>query len=689
MSDETIAQVAVGRYLLQLGDPCGAVIHEALRAERAHFRPRTTPVLLRPRLIRGLVDRQADVAAALSALDAGLAVETTGAPGVGKTAVLRYLAHHPRAAAFVDGIVYLSARHHAPLDLQQLLFEAFYESDAFCKPTEAEIRRGLQDKQALILLDDAHLAQNELEEVLDVAPRAAFVVATRERRLWREMRSVALKGLPAEDAVALLERELERSLDATERAAAATLCSAIEGNPLRILQAAAVIREQEIPLDQSARIIAQTPVVNLMASTDEKQRRALLALAALPGVLLQARHVCAIAEVGEIEPSLTALVRRGLVISSESRYELSEGVGDRLRRTEDLKPWTNRAITYFTAWAERHQRSQDTLRQEAEALLRVQQHAADARRPGEVLQLGRFLEESLVASARWGAWAVALERCLDAARSIGDRSAEAWALHELGSRALCLGDAGTARALLSQAVKLRESLDDAAAVAASRRNLDFVLPPVIEYADSRVTTPPASVLDLDSLPLRESPSPAMSVPATHRVSAVLLGLLLLFAILGGLAYQTRRASIRAFVQDSIERATAQIETMRTVRQAAPERAVLRQNDAGAVSQASESVVLATDVALHDSEPQALPADRANILIFTPRPGSIATSGPTRLCYAVSDAVQVRLEPEIGEITPTRTLTCIRVAPARTTTYQLTAQGRDGHPVSRELVIIVR
>ena len=94
-------------------------------------------------------------------------------------------------------------------------------------------------------------------------------------------------------------------------------------------------------------------------------------------------HVCAIAEVGEIEPSLTSLVRRGLVISSESRFELVEGVGNRLpRRTEDLKPWTNRAITYFTAWAERHQRAQDTLRQESEALLRVQQHAADARRSG-------------------------------------------------------------------------------------------------------------------------------------------------------------------------------------------------------------------------------------------------------------------------------------------------------------------
>ena len=220
------------------------MIREALRAERTHIRPRPTPILLRPRLIRGLFDRQAELAAALSALDAGLPVEASGEPGIGKTAVLRHLAHHPRAASFVDGIVYVSARHQSSADLQQLLFEAFYESDEICKPTEAEIRRGLQEKQALILLDDVHLAQDELEQVLDIAPRSAFVVATRERRLWGEVRSLALKGLPAEDAVLLLEREIERSLDVTERSAAAGLCAAIGGHPLRILQAAAIFRER-------------------------------------------------------------------------------------------------------------------------------------------------------------------------------------------------------------------------------------------------------------------------------------------------------------------------------------------------------------------------------------------------------------------------------------------------------------
>jgi hypothetical protein len=210
-------QVAVGRYVVHIGQPYGALICEGPRAQRTHTRPRSRPILLRPRLIRGLFGRQAELAALLSALDAGVPVETSGEPGIGKTAVLRYLAHHPRAASFVDGIVYLPARHQSSADLQQQIFEAFYDSDEICKPTETEIRRGLQEKRALILLDDVHLGLNELEQVLDLAPRSAFVVVTRERRLWGEVRSLTLTGLPSADAVLLLERELESDLPSNWR----------------------------------------------------------------------------------------------------------------------------------------------------------------------------------------------------------------------------------------------------------------------------------------------------------------------------------------------------------------------------------------------------------------------------------------------------------------------------------------
>ena len=164
---------------------------------------------------------------------------------------------------------------------------------------------------------------------------------------------------------------------------------------------------------------------------------------------------------------------------------------------------------------------------------------------------------------------------------------------------------------------------------------------------------------------------------------------LLFAILGGLAYWTPLTGFGSFVQASLSKARGRIATMPAPQQAASEPGVLHHEEPGAASSYTESVVLAGDLPLTAPEPQAPLTDRPSILIFTPRPGSITTGGPTTLCYAVSEAVQVRLEPGIGDVAPTRTLTCLRVAPARTTTYQLTAYGREGHQVSQQLVIVVR
>jgi hypothetical protein len=362
VTNEITGQVAVGRFVLQIGEPSGVVVREASRTERVHARLRPTPILVRPTLIRHLLDRRIETAAAVSALDAGLPIEVSGEPGIGKTALLRYLAHHPRAASFADGIAYVRARHQPFNDLLHLIFEAFYESDETGQPTDAEIRQGLRDKQALILLDDVDLAPHELEQVIDIAPRSAFVVATRDRCLWDEVRSLALTGLCSGDAAVLLEQELERALDDAERSAAMSLCEALGGHPARILQAAALVRDHGIPLDECARRMTPAMLVaELLALLDDRQRRALLALAALPGVPLTAQHVSGIAELTDVEPALRTLVRRGLVARSQSRHRLADGVADQLRRTDDLKPWINRAITYLTTWAERSRRHPEQL----------------------------------------------------------------------------------------------------------------------------------------------------------------------------------------------------------------------------------------------------------------------------------------------------------------------------------------
>jgi len=682
VTNEIAGRVAVGRFVLQIGDAPGAVVREASRTERVDLCPKPTPILVRPRLIRRLLDRRMEVAAALSALDASLPIELSGEPGIGKTAILRHLAHHARAASFVDGIAYVGARRQPFTDLLQLIFEAFYERDTVSQPTDAEIRRGLRDKQALILLDDVQLTPHELEQVLDVAPQSAFAVATRERCLWGEVRSLALKGLSPDEAVLLFEQELERGLDDGERPSAARLCAALEGHPVRILQAAALVRDHGISVDACAQSITPaTLVAELLASLDEKPRRALLALTALPGVPLTAQHVSSLAELPDIEPALRTLTRRGLVRRSESRHRLADGVADQLRRTDDLTPWANRAITYFTAWAERYRRSPDRLLEESEALLAAQQHAADARRWAEVLRVGTLLEVALVTGARWGAWAVSLERSLAAAKALGDRSAEAWALHEIGTRALCVGDHGTARTVLSQAVALRESIDDITAAAASRQNLSLVLAPLEDEPGDPM--PFSDVTDEDSFALRGATWSAVQPPAKRGAWRAVFALQMV--VVSGLAFFATVATLGGFEE------VARIGSF--LRFGAEEPAVTDTAAPPPVQAASDvyytpSSAGARDALTAPATPSA-DAERASIRIFSPRPGSIASGGPTSLCYAVSGALRVRVAPGVGEVEPTNTLTCIRVTPARTTTYELDAYGRDGYPVKQQLVIVVR
>jgi hypothetical protein len=680
-------QIAVGRYVLEIGDPCGALVRDASRGELTRARPRPSPILLRPKSIRGLLDRQ-ELAAALSALDAGLPLEITGEPGIGKTAFLRQLAHHPRAASYADGIVYLSARHQSSTDLLQLIFEAFYESEGICKPAEPEIRRGLAQKQALILLDDLRLAQDELERVFDAAPRAAFVLATRSRCLWGEGHSISLKGLPPDQAVLLLERAIERPLEATERSAAEHLCSSLGGHPLRILQAAALARERGIPPEEWVRdVTPESLLTPLLSPIDEKQRRALLALTALRGVPLPAQEVSGLAEVPDLEASLTALVRRGLVVVGHARYQLADGVADRLRRREDLKPWVNRAVTYFTAWAERHHRSAATLLEESEALLRTQQYAAEARRWGEVFRLGRILDGALVIGARWGAWAIALDRCLAAAKATGDRAAEAWALHQTGTLALCTADAEIARAMLGQALKLREGLPDDAAAAATRGNLSFVVVPVVvpvaKSADRH--RPPLVAVDVEALPLRDAAPLPVRVPTSTRFAATALAVALLASLgwFGGWAFDAARSG-RPLVGRLFQGRLAERETGRLL-QGRPAEPLEEPRALGS----SAVLETAADVEPLTPPPPTRGSESSSILIFTARPGSIATSRSTQICYAVSGAYEARIEPSIGAVHPTPTLSCRRVSPARTTTYELVAYGRDGRHARQQLVVFVR
>jgi len=61
---------------------------------------------------------------------------------------------------------------------------------------------------------------------------------------------------------------------------------------------------------------------------------------------------------------------------------------------------------------------------------------------------------------------------------------------------------------------------------------------------------------------------------------------------------------------------------------------------------------------------------------------------TNLCYGVSNAVSVTIEPHVEDIKPTYNR-CLQIEPKATTTYTLTAKDAAGHTASGSLTVRVQ
>ncbi len=271
------SQVAVGKYILQISIH-GGLVNFPLAGQRPKTQPRPLPVDWRTAPAPDLLDRQPEVSQATAALRSGQPVEVYGQAGIGKTALLDYLAHHYPTAPCPDGVVPLRARRKSADDLLQSLFSAFYESDSLLKPNDIQLRRFLQDKKALVVLDDVNLERDEVEALFKEAPGCTFLLASSERHLWNKGQALALSGLPMDYAVALVERKLGRSLTSQEQPAARDLCLSLAQHPWSLIQAATLIKEEGYALTE---VPTEALTARILALRSEPERRTLAALAAL------------------------------------------------------------------------------------------------------------------------------------------------------------------------------------------------------------------------------------------------------------------------------------------------------------------------------------------------------------------------------------------------------------------------
>jgi hypothetical protein len=144
--------------------------------------------------------------------------------------------------------------------------------------------------------------------------------------LLRRGTSLVLAGLPEPFALQLVARELGRAPRAGEQSPLHELWVAVEGQPLRLRQAAALVREESLSFAALAEEVRNGGPDALdrrsLTVLHPAERRVLAVLALAAGVLVPADLVAAMAAGWQVRESLGDLLGRGLAERQEDRYGL-------------------------------------------------------------------------------------------------------------------------------------------------------------------------------------------------------------------------------------------------------------------------------------------------------------------------------------------------------------------------------
>jgi hypothetical protein len=115
----------------------------------------------------------------------------------------------------------------------------------------------------------------------------------------------------------------------------------------------------------------------------------------------------------------------------------------------------------------------DEINRNRDFILSALDWGIEAEKWTEVVRVAQAVDRGIALGRHWGAWQQVLEHGLKAAEQLGPagESAKAWALHQMGSRAIGIGDDVTALANLSEALDIRKRLGETEAIEVTKHNL--------------------------------------------------------------------------------------------------------------------------------------------------------------------------------------------------------------------------
>ncbi|MFG2721830.1 ATP-binding protein [Streptomyces sp. NPDC048416] len=467
--------VIAGNHNVVIGADHGSTVTLLVEGERP-TPVRRSDVALLPRRQTPPLGRDAELARLAEAVGAGGPVQVWGAPGVGKSALLRHAAR--TLAPGRDGVLFLDAARGEPMDLAQDMFEACYEAQGYA-PSSPELRRLMIGLRFTVYVDNAEFSAEGLRTLMDAAPDATFVVAGRERALLGDGTSLRLDGISQAVALELLARELGRPVvTQAEQDTAAALWDTATGRPLLLLRAAALSGpnpQGHAVLPRPGQVADLLPL--LFDRLEGEPLGALHLLTTLGDAELDPAHIAALAGIADPTAVCARLTGLGLAEATEGGYRALPDVVPALRERNLAPVPVELLCEHFAGWIGRRSTTAAQVARHARALERVAELAEEAGRPELAVAIVRAASPALARSLRFGVWGRLLERGLPAAQHAGDRQAVAYFTHEQGIRNLLTGRRVLSAVLLTEAAVLWRQLGNVHGAHAAAGAQQYVPPP--------------------------------------------------------------------------------------------------------------------------------------------------------------------------------------------------------------------
>jgi hypothetical protein len=447
-----------------------------------------------------LLDRERERTACLSRTPT--IIELFGDQGIGKSTLLTFLAHELPGAlpeSYQDGVVHLNAAESSfeklRLDVWSQFY--FYQATVFGSiiPTEGEQIFHLREIEALLLLDDARLSENEARSLNITIPKSTVIVAREQQGIFGFGKSIFLSRLPLECIQRLVEIQLER-MELTDYPVPDDMLAhywdEYDGNLFRIVR------------DVSA--WAQSATNGLPAGVDATVASAVT-------------DVVQALEKDTPADALEAVIGPG-----------AAGVAEKLADSGELKshsprytcPWPRRDVPPALA-EEYRSRALRYVAEVPDLAVRTDLHSlalhllkwASARPDlkSEVITIAHRLSDAFMTAGYWDRWSETLRAAARIADITGDVEAGVWALHNLGAAALCRGQFADARQTLQATLQMRIANKATAEAIGATRNL------LAEAAARARENPETMGGGLAAPPVPRAPRPGSGAAAPVRAEA--------------------------------------------------------------------------------------------------------------------------------------------------------------------------